>query len=104
MYITKLFIVYYTKLFKTALFQMYPTKAPGPNGFPAHFFQRHWDLCGEEVTHAVLNILNGVKEIGEVNKTLLLLIPKVLGAFSLYQFRPCAMLFSKLCLKCKLTD
>ena len=23
---------------KTALFQMFPTKAHGPNGYPAHFF------------------------------------------------------------------
>ena len=38
---------------KVALFQMFPTKAPGPDGFPAHFYQRHSDICGDEVTTAV---------------------------------------------------
>jgi exonuclease III len=62
---------------KTALFQMFPTKAPGPDGFPAYFFQRHWDLCGEEVTKAVLKILNGEDSPEIINNTFIVLIPKV---------------------------
>jgi hypothetical protein len=62
---------------KAALFQMFPTKAPGPNGFPAHFFQRHWELCGDEVTDMVLRVLNGEDSPEEINKTFIFLIPKI---------------------------
>ena len=41
---------------KSALFQMFPTKAPGPDGFVAHFFQQHWNIYGEEVSLVVQQI------------------------------------------------
>ena len=62
---------------KEALFQMFPTKAPGPDGLPAHFFQRHWALCGEEVTSIVLRVLRGEDDPSSFNKTFIVLIPKV---------------------------
>ena len=62
---------------KTALFQMAPTKAPGSAGFPAHFFQHHWEICGEEVARVVLGIVSGKESAKEINNTVLVLILKV---------------------------
>lgn len=76
---------------KTALFQMYPTKAPGPDGYPAHFFQRHWDLCGPEVIEVLLRILRGEESPEVINETILVLIPKVKDPTQLTQFRPISL-------------
>ena len=54
---------------KVALFQMFPTKAPGPDGFPAYFFQKHLDLCGDEVTRMIIRVLDGVDSPEEINHT-----------------------------------
>ena len=61
---------------KTTLFQMFPIKAPGPDGFPAHFFQCHWDICGDEVTKVVLSIVDGSETTDCINQTVLVLIPR----------------------------
>ena len=76
---------------KAALFQMFPTKAPGPDCFPAHFFQKHWSLCGEELTQIVIRLLTGEDSFEEINKTFIVLIPKVLKLTSLAQFRPISL-------------
>jgi hypothetical protein len=37
---------------RTALFQMHPDKAPGPDGFNPAFYQHFWDLCGNDIFEA----------------------------------------------------
>jgi hypothetical protein len=76
---------------KIVLFQMFPTKAPGPDGFLAHFFQRHWDICGKDVSRAVLDIVEGKESAETINETILVLIPKVKNPTLLLQFRPISL-------------
>ena len=71
-----------------ALFQMHPTKAPGPDGKPALFFQKFWPVVGPSVTSAVLGVLNGVDEISHINHTFIVLIPKIKNPKLMSEFRP----------------
>lgn len=84
---------------KVALFQMFPTKAPGPDGYPSHFFQHHWEVCADEVTQVVLKIVEGTESARCVNETMLVLIPKVKKIQHFYlSFAQlaCAMFYTKL--------
>ena len=41
-----------------ALKQMYPLKAPGPNGMPPLFYKHFWSTCGRVVCKTILDFLN----------------------------------------------
>ena len=51
----------------TALKQMDPTKAPGPDGMSVIFFQKYWDVVGNDITCMVLNVLNSDMSIADIN-------------------------------------
>lgn len=52
-----------------------PTKALGPDGVHAMFYQKFWDIVGEDTTNLCLDFLNKGKSLEGINKTNIALIP-----------------------------
>ncbi|KAK3188889.1 hypothetical protein Dsin_028450 [Dipteronia sinensis] len=76
---------------RRAVFDMAPTKAPGPDGLPALFYQKFWPVVGSAVSKACLGVLNEGTDIGAANRTLVTLIPKVRRAEKMTDFRPISL-------------
>ncbi|KAJ9561655.1 hypothetical protein OSB04_006815 [Centaurea solstitialis] len=75
---------------KEAMFGIGNEKAPGPDGFSAKFFKAAWDIIGTDVTIAIHNFFYRSHLAGELNHTLLCLLPKSPNASSVADFRPIA--------------
>ncbi|KAK2647882.1 hypothetical protein Ddye_015371 [Dipteronia dyeriana] len=72
---------------RRAVFIIEPSKAPGLDGFPDLFYQKFWDLVGPSVTAECLRCLNDRGSMEAVNKTLVVLIPKVKSSEYITEFR-----------------
>ncbi|GJS98847.1 reverse transcriptase [Tanacetum coccineum] len=68
-------------------------KAPGKDGFPGPFFQRYWHIVGDSVIMAVKQFFEAGIMPPMLNKTLVVLIPKVPCPEQIGQFRPISLSF-----------
>ncbi|KAM1173717.1 hypothetical protein FF1_026372 [Malus domestica] len=76
---------------KEALFQMHPTKSPGPVGMSPGFYQKHWDVVGADVCDGVLSMLQSGCMLRKINYTHVTLIPKVKNPTEMSQMRPISL-------------
>ena len=65
--------------------------APGPDGIPAFFYQKCWDLVGPEVMATIEDFYIGVCNMDRMNKAFLVLIPKSQGAEQVGDFWPISL-------------
>src|ERR1051325_10956269 len=70
---------------------MHPLKSPGPDGLPALFYQKFWNVVGSEVITMALDILNNGGNPEILNKTYIALIPKCKNPASPKEFRPISL-------------
>ncbi|KAK9939901.1 hypothetical protein M0R45_016581 [Rubus argutus] len=76
---------------KSALFSIGGLKTPGIDGFPALFYQTHWNLYATDIFTIVHHAFSsGVIPAG-LNHKIISLIPKVTGPQSMVQFRPISL-------------
>lgn len=74
-----------------ALFQIGPLKSPGPDGFPARFYQRNWGTLKTYIVRAVRDFFqSGIMPEG-VNNTAIVLIPKIEQPLELKDYRPISL-------------
>ncbi|PPS07755.1 hypothetical protein GOBAR_AA12887 [Gossypium barbadense] len=60
-----------------AIKQMNPNKAPGIDGLSGNFFKQHWEIVGRDTINFYLDVLNGNKNVSNLNETVIILIPKI---------------------------
>ncbi|GJY83708.1 RNA-directed DNA polymerase, eukaryota, reverse transcriptase zinc-binding domain protein [Tanacetum coccineum] len=75
---------------KEALFDIEDDKVHGPDGFTSKFFKETWDTLGNEVCQAVQQFFDTRKLLGEVNATVISLVPKIKTPNKVSYYRPIA--------------
>ncbi|KAE8816126.1 Signal recognition particle 54 kDa protein, chloroplastic [Hordeum vulgare] len=67
---------------------MKASSAPGPDGLPVVFFQRFWETVRPIIMPMFHEFFIGTLDMARINFGVIALIPKVVGASDIRQFRP----------------
>nr|GFC14257.1 cysteine-rich receptor-like protein kinase [Tanacetum cinerariifolium] len=76
---------------KRAVWDCGSDKSPGPDGFTFEFFKKFWTIVGGDVTNAIKEIFISSSFPKGCNSSFIALIPKVMDAKHLKDFRPISL-------------
>jgi hypothetical protein len=77
---------------KKVVFQMEHSKSPGPDGFPAEFYQVFWDLIKGDLMALFHEFHQGPFPLFGRNFCTIILLPKCAKALKIQQYRPIYLL------------
>nr|GEU49747.1 hypothetical protein [Tanacetum cinerariifolium] len=78
------------KEIKEALFDIDSSKAAGPDGYTSCFFKKAWGIIGNDICLAIKEFFITGRILGEINATLIALVPKIDTPNKVSDFRPIA--------------
>ena len=67
-------------------------KTPGPDGFPAEFYQAFWDTIKDDLMAMFMDFHNGNLPLHSLNFGIITLLPKKTNAVQIQQYRPICLL------------
>ncbi|GJR68519.1 putative CCCH-type zinc finger family protein [Tanacetum coccineum] len=76
------------KEIKEAFFSIGDNKARGPYGYSAKFFKKAWTIVGDDVCKAIKEFFVTGKLLGELNATIISLVPKLKSPLNFSDFIP----------------
>jgi hypothetical protein len=75
-----------------AIMEMKKNKAPGPDGFPAEFYQVFWDTIKVDLMAMFFQLQAGYLPLFKLNFGIITLLPKKEDASRIEQYRPICLL------------
>nr|GEW81642.1 hypothetical protein [Tanacetum cinerariifolium] len=75
---------------KAVIFDIEDNKAPGPDGYTLKFFKAAWGIMRSDVCMAVKEFFSSGKMLGELNTTIISLVPKSNNPRKASDYRPIA--------------